>query len=196
MNLDSLKKLKTKVIDVCGRIGKRNFIIFGAVMLTVIAVTVNLVIFNSDKNDGFDYDQSAGMNTDGSGNKNPDGDASKPDNSADSYFSSVQVNRQRTRDEAIEVLQSVVENAASTEAAKNDALAQISKLAGVMEAEANIETLIIAKGFAECVAVISEDGASIVVKSEGLNPAQISQINEIVYAQAGIEPVNIKIIER
>lgn len=196
MNLDSLKKLKTKVIDVCGRIGKRNFIIFGAVMLTVIAVAVNLVIFNSDKNDGFDYDQSAGMNTDGSGNKNPDGDASKPDNSEDSYFSSVQVNRQRTRDEAIEVLQSVVENAASTEAAKNDALAQISKLAGVMEAEANIETLIIAKGFAECVAVISEDGASIVVKSEGLNPAQISQINEIVYAQAGIEPVNIKIIER
>ena len=180
MNLDSLKKLKTKVIDVCGRIGKRNFIIFGAVMLTVIAVAVNLVIFNSDKNDGFDYDQSAGMNTDGAGNKNPDGDASKPDNSADSYFSSVQVNRQRTRDEAIEVLQSVVENAASTEAAKNDALAQISKLAGVMEAEANIETLIIAKGFAECVAVISEDGASIVVKSEGLNPAQISQINEIV----------------
>ena len=196
MNLDSLKKLKTKVIDVCGRIGKRNFIIFGAVMLTVIAGAVNLVIFNSDKNDGFDYDQSAGMNTDGAGNKNPDGDASKPDNSADSYFSSVQVNRQRTRDEAIEVLQSVVENAASTEAAKNDALAQISKLAGVMEAEANIETLIIAKGFAECVAVISEDGASIVVKSEGLNPAQISQINEIVYAQAGIEPVNIKIIER
>ena len=196
MNLDSLKKLKTKVIDVCGRIGKRNFIIFGAVMLTVIAVAVNLVIFNSDKNDGFDYDQSAGMNTDGAGNKNPDGDASKPDNSADSYFSSVQVNRQRTRDEAIEVLQSVVENAASTEAAKNDALAQISKLAGVMEAEANIETLIIAKGFAECVAVISEDGASIVVKSEGLNPAQISQIKEIVYAQAGIEPVNIKIIER
>lgn len=196
MNLDSLKKLKTKVIDVCGRIGKRNFIIFGAVMLTVIAVAVNLVIFNSDKNDGFDYDQSAGMNTDGAGNKNPDGDASKPGNSADSYFSSVQVNRQRTRDEAIEVLQSVVENAASTEAAKNDALAQISKLAGVMEAEANIETLIIAKGFAECVAVISEDGASIVVKSEGLNPAQISQINEIVYAQAGIEPVNIKIIER
>ena len=196
MNLDSLKKLKTKVIDVCGRIGKRNFIIFGAVMLTVIAVAVNLVIFNSDKNDGFDYDQSAGMNTDGAGDKNPDGDASKPDNSADSYFSSVQVSRQRTRDEAIEVLQSVVENAASTEAAKNDALAQISKLAGVMEAEANIETLIIAKGFAECVAVISEDGASIVVKSEGLNPAQISQINEIVYAQAGIEPVNIKIIER
>ena len=193
MKLDNFKK---KVSDVCKRIGKRNFIIFGAVMLTVIAVAINLVIFNADKNDGFNYDQSAGMNTDSSGANKPSGDAGSAGNSADTYFSSVQVNRQRTRDEAIEVLQSVVDNAASTETAKNDALAQISKLASVMEAESNIETLIIAKGFAECVAVISEDGASIVVKSEGLLPAQISQINEIVYAQTGIEPVNIKIIER
>ena len=193
MKLDNFKK---KVSDVCKRIGKRNFIIFGAVMLTVIAVAINLVIFNADKNDGFNYDQSAGMNTDSSGANKPSGDAGSADNSADTYFSSVQVNRQRTRDEAIEVLQSVVDNAASTETAKNDALAQISKLASVMEAEANIETLILAKGFEECVAVISEDGASIVVKSDGLLPAQISQINEIVYAQAGIEPVNVKIIER
>ena len=190
MNLENLKK---KVIDLCQRIGKRNFIIMGAVVLTVAAVAINLVIFNTDKNDGFDYNQSAGMNTDGAQKPN---NSDNTDNTKDTYFSSVQVNRQRTRDEAIEVLQSVVENAASTETAKNDALAQISKLASVMEAEANIETLILAKGFEECVAVISEDGASIVVKTDGLLPAQISQINEIVYAQAGIEPVNIKIIER
>jgi stage III sporulation protein AH len=65
-----------------------------------------------------------------------------------------------------------------------------------MEAEANIETLIEAKGFAECVAVISDEGASIVVKSDGLAAAQISQINEIVYEQAGIDPADIKIIQR
>jgi stage III sporulation protein AH len=65
-----------------------------------------------------------------------------------------------------------------------------------MEQEANIETLIIAKGFENCVAVISGDKANIVVKSESLLPAQISQINEIVYDQAGILPVNINITER
>ena len=65
-----------------------------------------------------------------------------------------------------------------------------------METEANIETLIEAKGFEECVAVINNDSASIVVKSEGLQAAQISQINEIVYEQAGISPVNVKIIQR
>ena len=108
----------------------------------------------------------------------------------------MQISRQRTRDEAIEVLQSVVDNQSSTETAKNEALAEINKLATVMEIEANIETLIIAKGFEECVAVISGENASVVVKSDGLIPSQISQINEIVYQQAGIMPVNITIIER
>ena len=116
--------------------------------------------------------------------------------SSDSYFSSVQVSRQRTRDEAIEVLQAVVDNASSTETAKNEALAEINKLATVMANEANIETLIVAKGFAECVAVISGENASIVVKSDGLIASEISQINEIVFQQAGIKPVNIKIIQR
>ena len=102
MNLENFKK---KVIDLCQRIGKRNFIIFGAVVLTVAAVAINLVIFNTDKNDGFDYNQSAGMNTDGVQKPN---NSDNTDNSKDTYFSSVQVNRQRTRDEAIEVLQSVV----------------------------------------------------------------------------------------
>ena len=60
-----------------------------------------------------------------------------------------------------------------------------------------IETLVIAKGFENCVAVISGDKANIVVCSAtDILPAQISQINEIVYDTAGILPVNINITER
>lgn len=190
-----LDNLKTRVTDLCRRIGRRNFIIFGAVVLTVAAVAINLVIFNADKDEGFDYGQSAGTDAGGAEqgeNKQPSGDES----GKDTYFSSVQIDRQRTRDEAIETLRAVVDNESATEAAKNEALAEIQKLASIMEAEANIETLIVAKGFSECVAVLSDDGASIVVSSDGLLPAQISQINEIVYSQAGIEPINVKIIER
>jgi hypothetical protein len=66
-----------------------------------------------------------------------------------------------------------------------------------MEAEANIETLICGKGFAQCVAVINGDTCSVVVKCEGeLLPAQISQINEIVYEQAGIAPTNVRIVTK
>ena len=182
-----------KFKEFCRKVGKRNFIIFGAVILIVTAITVNVVIFAKNDGDGFDYDQSAGMTP---GNNVETNAPKETQASVDTYFSSVQVSRQRTRDEAIEVLQSVVDNAASTETAKNQALAEINKLATVMATEANIETLIVAKGFAECVAVISGEDASIVVKADGLNAAQISQINEIVYNEAGISPVNITIIER
>lgn len=185
-------QFKEKIQRFCQKVGKRNFIIFGAVVLIVAAVVVNVAIF-SRADDGFDYEQPAGMNADSGTGTNAPADT---ESSADSYFSSVQVNRQRTRDEAIEVLQSVVDNASATETAKNEALAEINKLANLMATESNIETLIIAKGFTECVAVLSDEDARIVVRSDGLSVAQISQINEIVYQEAGIDPVNITIIER
>ena len=189
-----LDNLKTKFTDFCRKVGKRNFIIFGAVLLTVVAVGVNLLIFAGDKNEGHDYSESAGMNA-GTVDTSETPNTSESED-VDSYFSSVAVDRQRTRDEAIEVLKAIVDDASSTEAAKTEASTQISALASIMEKEANIETLIMAKGFEECVAVISDGSASIVVKSEGLTPAQLAQINEIVYEQASIKPANVKIIER
>lgn len=191
MKMDNFKE---SFKNFCRKVGKRNFLIFGAVMLVAVAVGVNLIFFAGDRNDGFDYDQSAGADTSTQDTVDTSKDTNAKDD--DAYFSSVQISRQQSRDEAIEVLQSVVDNASSTEVAKNEALAEINKMAGIMEAEANIESLIIAKGFKECVAVVSGTGANIVVKSDGLNASQISQINEIVYEQAGILPVNIKIIER
>ena len=172
------------------KIGKRNIIIACAVLLIGVAVLMNFILFSgANKDDGYDgYDQPSGSISDDA-NQNDATDVS-------AYFSATQVSRQRARDEALEVLQAVVENVDATEAMKNEALAEINNLARVMEAEANIETLVVAKGFAECVAVISGESASIVVKSEGLQAAQISQINEIVYEQAGIMPTNVKIIER
>lgn len=189
------QNLKENFKVFCVKIGKRNFIIAGAVLLIAAAIIVNFAVFSGKDNDGgFDYDQSAGVNDDLT--NSGDSTTGDQDDSADTYFSSVQISRQRTRDEAIEVLQSVVDNQSSTETAKNEALAEINKLANIMEDESNIETLVVAKGFDECVAVISGDKISVVVKSDGLLASEISQINEIVYQQAGILPVNITIIER
>lgn len=189
----NMQNFKEKAKEFCRKVGRRNFIIFGAVILIVAAIVINVAVFSQADGDGYDYNQPTGTD---SGNASDVGTSGTPENTGDSYFSSVQVSRQRTRDEAIEVLQGVVDNASSTETAKNEALAEINKLATVMAMESNIETLIIAKGFEECVAVISGEDASIVVKSDGLQAAQIAQINEIVYNEAGISPVNITIIER
>jgi stage III sporulation protein AH len=188
-----MENAKSKVAEFFRKVGKKNIVIAASFTVVAIALVVALALFGGADKDGYDYSQGVGNTPDSS---QPSVNSTDVKDSVDTYFSSVQLNRQRSRDEALEVLQSVVDNDSSTETAKNEALAEINKLAKVMETEANIETLIVAKGFEECVAVISDEGASIVVKSEGLQAAQISQINEIVYEQAGIDPTDIKIIQR
>ena len=185
--------------------GRRQLIIVGTVLLIGAAVAVNWLMFSGEGEGGYDGYQSASDLITSHGSADEKNDLSAGQEGAegdevtdvsDSYFASTQVSRQRARDEAIEVLQGVIDNENSDDATKAQALADISQIARDMEAEANIETLIKSKGFEQCVAVINGDAASIVVKSDGLKPAQISQINEIVYEQAGIKPVNVKIIER
>ena len=100
------------------RIGKRNLMIAGAVLLIGVAVVLNWVFFTSSGgSDGFSYDASAGM-TSGYGTTMTTTavgslDTSEPSDvlgEVDSYFSSVEVSRQRARDEALEVLNAVVDN--------------------------------------------------------------------------------------
>lgn len=188
------ENFKEKFKGFCQKVGKRNFIIIGAVILIGAVICVNWAIIASKKDDGFDYDKSAGMEE--TPQVNDVNANNETEVSADAYFSSVLVSRQKSRDESMEVWQSVVDNKSSTETAKTEALTEINNLAKIMEKETNIETLIKAKGFEECVAVISGEKVSVVVKSEELIPSQISQINEIVYDQTGILPVNINITSR
>ena len=70
----------------------------------------------------------------------------------DGYFAATALSREQSRDEAIDVLKLVTENDEASEAAKAEAAAKISKIAVDMQNEANIETLVKAKGFEECVA--------------------------------------------
>lgn len=186
------------------KIGRRNLMIAGAVVLIGVAVILNWVFFNAeDKDDGFTYDASAGMSTNyGTGMTTTavGEDTAQPTDApedADSYFSSVEISRQRARDEALEVLNAVVENEKADEQVKAEALSEIQTIAKEMAQESNIESLLMSKGFEKCVAVISGDTANIVVKSEGqLQSAQLAQINAVVYEQAGIEPVNITIVAK
>ena len=172
------------------KIGKRNIIIACAVLLIGVAVLMNFILFSGSNQDGgYDgYDQPSGSISDDANNSTA--------TDANAYFSATQISRQRARDEALEVLQAVVENVDATEAMKNEALAEIAVIADEIQKEANIESLITAKGFEACVAVINNDTASIVVKADDLQAAEIAQINAIVYEQAGILPSAVTIIKK
>ena len=174
------------------KIGKRNLIITASVLLIGVAVLLNWVLFSGAKTgkDGYKgYDK---PNDSQEEQKNDN----TPTDQTGTYFSATQVSRQRARDEALEVLQSVVDNKESSETVKTEALAGITAIADEIQKEANIESLITAKGFEQCVAVLSGEKVQIVVKAEELQPAQIAQINEIVYAQTGIAPTGVTIINK
>ncbi len=171
------------------KIGKRNMIIAASVLMIALAVVLNFVLFTgaSDPEGYQGYDQPSGNVSTPTG-----GDATNEN----TYFSATQVSRQRARDEALEVLQAVVESADSSETAKAEALESIATIADEIQKEANIESLITAKGFEQCVAVLNGDKASIIVSAETLQPAQIAQINTIVYEQTGILPTGVTIINK
>ena len=112
------------------------------------------------------------------------------------YFTATALSREQSRDEAIDVLKLVSESADSTEEARAEATAKISQIAVDMQNEANIETLVKAKGFEECVAVISEGAVSVIVKAESLQANEAAQILAIAYETTGISPENISIINK
>ena len=116
--------------------------------------------------------------------------------SENDYFAATALTRNQSRDEAIDVLKLVTENAAASEEAKAEAAAKISQIAVDIQNEANIESLVKAKGFEECVAVIAEDAASVIVKSDSLQANEAAQILAIVYETTGISPENISIITK
>ena len=183
------KKPLESVKNVFLKIGKRNLIIALAVVLVGAAILVNWMVFASDDGKYDGYDVSSGMS-------NSYGDTENV-GKTDDFFASTQISRERARDEALEVLQSVVDDEAADAAAKSAAYESITKIAKQMDDEANIESLVLAKGFAQCLAVLNDESASIVVKSESeLSAAQLSQINEIVYTQSGILPENITVIRK
>ncbi len=193
----TINKVTEKFKSVMERIGKRNLIIACAVFLIGAAVVLNLVLFSgSDTPDGYDgYDQPSGsISADGDNDETDNSD--QDEDSAGTYFSATQVSRQRARDEALEVLQSVVESADATEAMKTEALAGIAAIAEEIQKEATIESLITAKGFDQCVAVLNGDKASIIVSADELQAAQVAQISTIVYEQAGILPSALTIINK
>ena len=112
------------------------------------------------------------------------------------YFTSTALDRQEARDEALDVLKMVTESDESSEEAKAEAQAKISKIAVDIQNEANIETLVKAKGFEDCVAIISDEAVSVIVSAESLQAAEAAQILTIVYETTGINPEKISIINK
>ncbi len=110
------------------------------------------------------------------------------------YFEKAKKDRQKALDEAQEMVEETLKSANATDSERESALKSTGEIAARIEKAANIETLLIAKGFEKAVVVIGESDVSVIVKSEGITTAQTLQIQDIVTAQTNVSLGNIKIV--
>lgn len=122
-------------------------------------------------------------------------DAQEADGTVTDYFAAVRLSRQQSRDSAVTMLQEAM--AYGEEADASSASAELEEIVSTALCEAQIESLVIAKGYTDCVAYMSEDGISVAVAApeEGLQEADVALISDIVLAQADYSLADIRIVE-
>ncbi len=111
----------------------------------------------------------------------------------DSYFAQMRLSRQTARDQAVTILQEAMAYAEGEGSAEDS-----RKLEAIITealAESQIESLVIAKGYEDCVAYISEEGISVAVAmpENGLQQGDVSLLADIVLAQTDYELSDIRI---
>ena len=107
----------------------------------------------------------------------------------------MRLSRQQARDGALELLQEAMAYADQTKAAESSA--QLEDIVQTALSEATIESLIIAKGYTDCVAYMNNDGVSVAVASPegGLQQADVAVIADIVMAQSDYSMDEIRVVE-
>lgn len=112
------------------------------------------------------------------------------------YFASARLTRQQARDNALSLLQEAAQQEDAAVDVATEASAGIQVLAAYTLQEAQIENLVTAKGYADCVAFMGEDSVSIVVSTETgeLTAADVAKIMDIAVAETGLGASGIKIM--
>lgn len=111
------------------------------------------------------------------------------------YFAAVRLSRQEARDSAVGLLQEAMAYSDDTQSAQTNA--QLEEIVQVALCEAQIESLVIAKGYTDCVAYISDKGISVAVASPegGLAQSDVAVIADIVMTQSDYAMEDIRVVE-
>ena len=192
MNFSNLKQ-KIRQIEWKSVFLSRNFIIACCVML----VAAGIIVFSVAGGSGNDNVSESGTRVLGNTvlvGSEVSGETEDADTG--SFFAVAVINRQRTRDSAMQTLKEIADSPESMPDAKEEALKAIASLVDEMNVEANIEMLVKSKGFEDCVAIISEGKCSVIVRSDGLMEDEVAQILTIAIEQSGISAPGITIIEK
>ena len=117
------------------------------------------------------------------------------ENTATDYFAAVRLSRQQARDSAVNLLQEAM--AYSDSGKSTESAVELDDIVQTALSEAQIESLVIAKGYQDCVAYMNEEGISVAVSSPegGLQQKDVAVIADIVMAQSDYNLDDIRVVE-
>ena len=116
---------------------------------------------------------------------------------SDDYFAKARLTRQQSRDEALSLLKSASTAEGASQATIDSAMSAISAMASDSMTETQIENLLLAKDFSECVVYITDEGITVAVPApaDGLSTAQVATITDTIVKETDYTAPQIKVIE-
>ena len=123
-------------------------------------------------------------------------EASSGSGQAADYFAQVRLSRQESRDSAVELLEETIAYDEGTQVGET-ACQTLNQIVGTALREAQIESLVIAKGYDDCVTYINDGVVCVAVSApaDGLSDADAALISDIVTAQTDYTLSQVRIIE-
>ena len=119
------------------------------------------------------------------------------EDSSDQYFEIARLTRTKTRDEALDKLQQSLKATGLTEEEKAQLKDTLSSTISNISLESDIENLVKAKGFADCVVFVDGEKVDLAVKTgaEGLSKNEVAQLRDIILGKVQTSAQNISIVE-
>jgi stage III sporulation protein AH len=111
------------------------------------------------------------------------------------YFSKARSERQESQDKIVSIAKEVLDKTDASSQAKESAELQSEKIENYISYQTNIENLLKAKGFTDCICCITDKGCSIVVPKSEVTDDSSLIIKDVVFGQTGIDFENIVITE-
>ena len=163
---------------------KRNIIVATVLLFVCAAVYLNWS-YNNRRDDADDVLKEQPQQTASAGSEESD------------YFARARLTRQTSRDEALSLLETAAAGEGASQETIDSAMDAIAAMAAASMQETQIENLLLARDFADCVVYIASDGVTVAVPApvEGLSSALVAKVTETVCAETGLSAEDIRVIE-
>lgn len=117
--------------------------------------------------------------------------------SGSDFFEQARLNRTKSRDEALDSLKKSLKGSNLSGAEKDQLTKELSAQIDHINTENEIETLIKAKGFADCVVFIDDGKVNVTVmtSSDSLQADEVAQIRDAVLSRCDVSAQDICVVE-